>query len=388
MRRNGISSSPDESRSQFIQHIVTHPGSRPLIRPRLIGALEGEGIGPEVVCSALDVLRAVSEVSGSQFSVERGGPIGKQSESECGTALSDDVIDFCAGIFARDGAILAGAGGSRFVYDLRKRFDLFCKVVPIRSERVIRSSGPIQSQRASSADFVLIRENTGGIYQGRWTTVDGPSGKTATHAFEYTESHVTRIVEVGARIARTRNRKITVVWKESGIPSVSRLWRDCTEEISGRHGIEWEMIDVDYAAYALLVESDRFDVVVAPNLFGDILGDLCAVISGSRGLAFSGNYDVNGNAVYQTNHGAAFDLAGTDRANPVGQILSLAMMLRESFGLADEADLIEGSIREVWADGWRTFDLAENGCRVVGTRRMAELIAERILESELRVSKP
>ncbi len=153
------------------------------------------------------------------------------------------------------------------------------------------------------------------------------------------------------------------------------MWKDCAGRAAEREGVDCECLDVDYAAYRLIQQPGAFDVVVASNVFGDILADLCGVLMGSRGLTHGASFSAAGAAVYQTNHGAAHDLAGADRANPVGQILSLAMMLRESFGLPREAALIEGAVAEVWRQGWRTEDLAGDGRRVAGTRRMGELVA-------------
>jgi len=140
------------------------------------------------------------------------------------------------------------------------------------------------------------------------------------------------------------------------------------------------MVDIDLMAYRLIREPQIFDVIAAPNLFGDILADLGAALLGSRGASFSGNYDEAGNAVYQTNHGAAFDLADTDRANPAGQIFSLAMLLRESLGLHREAAIMEEAVRSVWTEGWRTDDVAMPGTPTIGTKEMASRVAQRARE--------
>jgi 3-isopropylmalate dehydrogenase len=170
---------------------------------------------------------------------------------------------------------------------------------------------------------------------------------------------------------------LTVVWKEAGVPSISRLWRDCAENAAAEYGVQLRMVDIDLMAYRLIQEAATFDVIAAPNLLGDVLSDLGAVLLGSRGVSFSGNYTECGEAVYQTNHGAAYDLAGLDRANPNGQILSLAMMLRESFDQHQAADAIEEAVRLVWAEGWRTADVAVPGSRIIGTHEMGRRVAER-----------
>jgi 3-isopropylmalate dehydrogenase len=140
-------------------------------------------------------------------------------------------------------------------------------------------------------------------------------------------------------------------------------------------------MNVDLAAYELIQNPTHFDVIATPNLFGDILADVTGVLVSSRGVTFSGNFDAHGHGVYQTNHGCAHDLAGTDTANPAGQILSLAMLLRESFGLDEAAALVEKSLAEVWRAGWRTADLAEPGCHILGTKAMAKKVAEQVLRS-------
>ncbi len=371
--------------SDFVKYVFGAVGGKASGR-HLIGVLKGEGIGPEVIDSSLSVLSAVEEVTGTRFKLEYGGAIGRESERLHGRPLSEQVVDFCDDVFERGGAILSGPGGGRFVYDLRKRFNLFCKIVPIRSEPALGGSRILRDKCASDVDIVLIRENVGGLYQGSWDTVRrDDDGRTAIHTLTYTEKQVCDVLEVGGRIASERLGKMSVVWKESGIPAVSALWKSCATSTAQKYGVALSMIDVDYAAYWLLCDAKNIDVIVTPNLFGDILGDLAAVIPGSRGLTYSGNYTATGQAVYQTNHGAAYDLAGTDTANPVGQILSLVMMLRESFDLAVEAALIESAVRDVWSKGWRTPDLAGPDSHVVGTRKMTELICDSLVSHSTSV---
>lgn len=343
---------------------------------RLIGVLPGEGIGPEVTTAALRVLAAVEHVSGTEFDVMEGGPIGHRAIAETGSPLPPETIDFCAEIFSRSGAVLAGPGGGRFVYELRRRFDLFCKINPVRNWLERRSGGSATSP-LPAADLIILRENVGGVYQGRWREdSDAPVGRLAEHSFSYDERQVRRILEVAAAIAAVREGTLSVVVKTDGVPSISRLWQGCAEELCTARGIRWESVDVDLAAYLLVDEPRRFDVVVAPNLFGDILNDLSAVLGGGRALSCSGNFDAGTAAVFQTNHGAARDLAGTDRANPAGQMFALAMLLRESFGLAAEADILESAVRSTWSDGRVTADLADDGVEVLGTADFAELVVE------------
>jgi 3-isopropylmalate dehydrogenase len=356
--------------------------------PLLIGVLRGEGIGPEVTRAALEVLDAVTPHTGLAIEICEGGRIGREAEQIFGVSLPEDVIEFCESVFARGGAIFHGAGARRFVYELRKCFDLFFKLSPLQIASGLPEASPLKPDALRGLDILLTRENTGGIYQGHWEEQNCPSrGRLALHQFAYTESQVRRFLEASARLAKRRGGDLTVVWKESGIPAISRLWQTCAKEAAQAHGVRVHMVDIDLMAYRLICTPQAFDVIAAPNLFGDVLADLGALLLGSRGVSFSGNYNEAGNATYQTNHGAAYDLAGTNRANPAGQILSLAMMLRESFGLGHEAAAIQEAVRSVWRHGWRTADVATPGTRIVGTREMGSRIAERaveILESCLR----
>lgn len=344
----------------------------------LVGVLPGEGIGPEILSCAIRVVEAALSDSRWTLDVEHGGAIGRESEAICGEPLPADIVEFCQRIFQQGGAILNGPGGGRYVYDLRRRLDLFLKISPLQADKAFIESSPCKPEFLKDLDLLVVRENSGGIYQGTWEDISDER-PFATHQFQYTFEQVERFLEASARLAKLRRGKMTVVWKESGIPAISRLWRDCVEQVANQCGVEYEMVDVDLMAYRLIQAPSAIDVLVAPNLFGDVLGDLGAVLLGSRGVSFSGNYDSQGHAVYQTNHGAAYDLAGTDCANPIGQIFSASMMLRESFGLFAEADAIEAAVRSVWQEGWRTRDMHTEGSRIAGTQEMGELIAQQIM---------
>jgi 3-isopropylmalate dehydrogenase len=347
----------------------------------VVGYLEGEGVGPEVVREALRALAALESATGCRFELRKGGLIGREAQSQCGRSLPEEVVEFCEDVFSTSGAVLAGPGGGRFVYDLRKRFDLFCKISPIKTFEVLAGAGRLRPGHARGVDMLLVRENCSDVYLGSETEAFVDGGRRLDLRFSCSESQVQRIVDVGARLAAHRRGKMTVVVKTNGVPLLTALWKDCAQRAAAHENVGCEFMDVDYAAYRLVQVPHGFDIVVAPNLFGDILADLCGVLLGSRGLTHSGNFSADGAAVYQTNHGAAYDLAGTDRANPVGQILSLAMLLRESFGLARDAGLIESAVADVWQQGWRTEDLAEDACRVVGTRRMGELVAAAVQDA-------
>lgn len=357
-----------------------------LARPRtqggahLIGLLEGSGIGPQLLEAALQVLEAVQRTSDLRFELRRGGLVGDLAESRGQAALPADAIAFCAGVFNAGGAILSGPAGGRYVYDLRREFDLFCKFVPIQPVAELADAGRLRAAHVAELDILIVRENSGGIYQGSWSQREGPRGRVAEHVFQYDEAQVRRIVEVAARAAAGRRKRLHVISKEGGVPAISALWRELGLSIAEEHGVQASAMNVDLAVYEIVQNPRQFDVIVAPNLMGDIVADVAGVLVASRGLTYSGNYDARGCGVYQTNHGCAHDLAGRDIANPAGHLLALAMLLRESFGLSEAASSIEQALRRTWRAGWRTADVAAPGCRVVGTRAMAELVANAIYE--------
>ncbi len=349
--------------------------------PLTVGVLPGEGIGPEVISVALSVLSAVEASNGARFEIRTGGPIGFDAERRTGRPLTDEVSAFCEDVFTAGGAILAGPGGGRFVYDLRRRFDLFCKISPVRPIEPLLEAGRLKAHAVAGADVLVVRENAGGEYLGEWLeTSDGREGRVCVHSYRYSERQVRRLLAVAAALAAARRRRLDVIVKDGGIPGVSGLWRDLGREAAANANVDVRFVDIDLAAYRLIQDPLSFDVIAASNLFGDVLADVGAVLVSSRGMSFSGNFSEEGAAVYQTNHGSALDIAGQGRANPIGQVASLAMMLRESFGLDREARWIEAGVADVLERGFRTFDIAEPGARVCGTAELGERIAAAVAE--------
>jgi 3-isopropylmalate dehydrogenase len=368
--------------SQRWSECVLSPGTSRRNGSLTLGVLPGEGVGPEVIACAVEVLQALQPALSREFDIRWGGAIGHDAEREHGKPLSDDVAAFCAGIVSAGGAVLNGPGGGRYVYDLRKHLDLFFKITPLQVVRELRGACRLKPAAVEGTEMLLVRENVGGIYQGNSREGRGTDGRRQVeHSFTDDEPTVRRFLSAAARLAGMRRGEMTVVCKASGVPGISALWRDCANDVAAESGIRCSMMDVDHMAYRLIQHPREFDVVAAPNLCGDVLADLGAVLLGSRGVSFSGNFAPDGAAVYQTNHGAAYDLMGTDRANPAGQILSLAMALRESFGLGEAASWIEQAMRSVWAAGWRTEDIAEPGCTVIGTSEMGRRIADTLAET-------
>lgn len=338
---------------------------------RIVGVIAGEGIGAEVIDAALLVLAAVTRATGSHLDVRRMAEAPARPQDH--NALTGACVEFCDATFAQHGALICGPMGGRFVYDLRARFDLYCKLVPLRPSPALADAGIVRPERLSNVDVLIVRENVGGLYFGESGRRE--NGQVAYHHFAYRAEHVNRIIEVAADLARLRRGKLSVIIKSGGLPDVSALWSEAAAAVRSGAALAVESVEVDNASFQLVADPQRFDVVVAPNLFGDILADAATVLLGSRGMSYSANFGANGRAVYQTGHGAAQDLARSDRANPVAQILSSAMMLRESFGLTSEAEAIETAVENVLASGVRTQDIAGPDSTIVGTQALAERIA-------------
>ncbi len=340
----------------------------------LIGVLLGEGIGPQIINICLNLLQTIQANTDLQFEIKFGGAIGKEAIAEQGVALTKEVIDFCQDIFNNSGAILCGPGGERFVYDLRKEFGLFCKLAPITPISALKNLCMTRSAQSYAVDILVIRENLGGVYQGQYGTEVYPHMR-AWQSFDYTEPQVTDIVEIAINLAHQRAGKFTLVTKPGGIPTISALWETTAKRMASQANIEMNMLEIDNACYQIIANPNQFDILLSPNLFGDVLGDIGALLLGSRGMSYSANFSKSmQGAVYQTSHGAAHDLVGTNKANPIGQILSLAMLLEQSFGSTEVANMIRAAVNDVLLKNIRTPDLEEEFSVVVGTDEMGDLI--------------
>jgi 3-isopropylmalate dehydrogenase len=339
-----------------------------------IGVFLGEGVGPEVLPVAMSLLDTLGQAGSRRFELHEGGLIGLPAKELHGSSLSPEVIEFAGGIFDRGGALFCGPGGDRFVYELRRQFDLYCKFTPIEPLIELREAGQVRPEVVASADIIAIREGMGGIYQGSWEEVDIEGDRVARHRFEYRESMVRRIVDVAINLASRRRGRIHVVLKPGGIPSISSMWRRIAQELTSKAGVDLAELEIDNAVFQLIANPGQFDVVLSPNMFGDVLADCAALLLASRGLSYSGNFNDRGNGVYQTGHGAARDIAGKDIANPIGQILSLGMMLRESFCWPEADAALRGAVRETLRQGKCTGDIAMPGHHVVGTAEFGRLV--------------
>jgi 3-isopropylmalate dehydrogenase len=354
---------------------VLEPQTTPVTGAPLIGVIAGEGIGPEVIDAALTVLRGLQDAGGRRVEIEHGGAVGLAAVQAHGSALPEEAVRFCASVLGRGGGVLNGPGGGRYVYELRRRLELFLKISPIQACNGLVHASPLRAEGLADVDLLVVRENLGGVYQGRSERLTRGPWREIRHELHYGEQELRRFLRAAARLASARSGRLTVVVKDSGLDAFSELWRACAEDAAREYDVACTAVEIDLMVYRLLERPVAFDVIAASNLFGDVLSDLAAALVGSRGMSFGASFSPLGGGVYQTNHGAAYDIAGQDRANPVGQLLSLAMLLRESLGMAREAYACEAGIRRVWEQGYRTADVAGAGAAVAGTAELASRIA-------------
>lgn len=328
-----------------------------------IALLPGDGIGPEVVEQAVKVLRALEERAHVQFNFTPAS-IGADAIRKTGNPLPDETLSVCRS----SDAILFGAIGSpEFDHDpkakvrpeqgllkLRKELGLFANIRPVKTFSSIVHLSPLKEEIIRNVDFVVFRELTGGIYFGKKEIKD--EGKTASDLCEYTEFEILRIAKLAFESAGTRRKKLALVDK-ANVLETSRLWRKTVTELSKNYpDVQLELIYVDNAAMKLIQNPSSFDVILTENMFGDILTDEASVISGSLGLMPSASIGA-GVSLYEPVHGSYPEAAGKGIANPVGAILSAAMMLVHSFGMKREAAMIEQAVMETLSSGTVTKDL-------------------------------
>jgi 3-isopropylmalate dehydrogenase len=348
-----------------------------------IVVLPGDGIGPEVAAEAVRVLQIVAGRFGHEFSfTER--LLGGCSIDRHGTALTDETLADCK---ASNAVLLGAVGGPKWddprakvrpeqgLLALRKGLDVFANLRPVRVHDSLIDASPLKPDRLRGVDILVIRELTGGLYFGQPKGRDRKDGhERAVDTLEYCDFEIRRVVELAFRLARGRRRKVTSVDKANVLES-SRLWRQVASDIGAAHPeIALDHVLVDTASMRLITHPSSFDVVVTENMFGDILTDEASVLAGSMGMLPSASIGESGPGVYEPIHGSAPDIAGKGLANPVGTILSSAMLLRHSLGLAEEASVIERAVDTAIAEGCRTGDLGGK----LGTRQMTEEITRRL----------
>jgi 3-isopropylmalate dehydrogenase len=341
--------------------------------------LPGDGIGPEVVGEAVRVLEAVAARFGHQFRFSER-LMGGCSIDRFGAALTDEVLADCR---ASDAVLLGAVGGPKWddpaakvrpeqgLLGLRKGLGVYANLRPVRVHPSLVNASPLKPERLAGVDILVIRELTGGLYFGKpkgRERVDGH--EHAVDTLEYYDYEVRRVVDLAFHLAERRRNKVTSVDKANVLES-SRLWRQVATAVADEHpAVALDHMLVDTAAMRLIASPASFDVLVTENMFGDILTDEASVLAGSMGLLPSASLGGDGPGLYEPIHGSAPDIAGKGIANPVGTILSAALLLRHSLGLETEASVVEAAVDAVLENGARTADLGGR----LGSREMADAI--------------
>jgi len=357
---------------------------------RKIAILPGDGIGPEVMQEAVKVLDAVNYKFNLRLEYEFGD-LGGIAYEKHGTALPDQTLSLCESC---DAILLGSVGGPRWeslppeqqperaaLLPLRKHFKLFCNLRPVKVFKALVGSSPLRSEIVGNGfDILCVRELTGGIYFGQPKGRDGrgPEEK-AFDTMVYTRLEIERIAETAFNLARTRRKRVTSVDKANVLSSMV-LWRDVVNDVAQKYkDVELNHLYIDNAAMQLLKDPHQFDVLLCGNMFGDILSDECAMLSGSMGLLPSASINEKSFGLFEPAGGSAPDIAGEGIANPVAQILSTAMMLRISLGYETAADTVDQAVADVLEAGIHTGDIAVDINYAVGTAEMGSAIVERVL---------
>jgi 3-isopropylmalate dehydrogenase len=355
-----------------------------------LAILPGDGVGPEITDEAVKVLNTVGKRFGHEFKLQYG-LIGGIAIDEQGAAVTTDTIKICRKC---DAVLLGAVGGPKWddplakirpedgLLQARKALGLFANLRPVMVFPELVDATNLKPDVIRGADFIFIRELTGGLYFGkpkkRWQT---SKGRRAVDSMAYSEQEIERIVRVGFELARTRQKKLISVDKANVLES-SRLWRTVAVEVAAQYpDVTLEHMLVDACSMRLIQNPTYFDVLVTENTFGDILTDEASMLAGSMGMLPSASLagvPTEGKGIfglYEPIHGSAPRHTGLNEINPIAIILSAAMMLRYSLALTQEAQTIEAAVAEVLREGYRTYDIMAEGSKKVGTREMGDLIA-------------
>ena len=259
---------------------------------------------------------------------------------------------------------------------IRKALNLFANLRPAYLYNELKKACPLRDEIIGDGfDMIIVRELTGGLYFGERKTIEENGVKKAIDTLSYNENEIRRIAIKAFEIARKRRNKVTSVDKANVLDS-SRLWRKVVEEVARDYpDVTLEHMLVDNCAMQLVRDPKQFDVILTENMFGDILSDEASMVTGSIGMLSSASLNETKFGLYEPSHGSAPDIAGQDKANPIATILSAAMMLRFSLDMDKEADAVEAAVQKVLTDGYRTGDIMSEGCKLVGTKEMGDLIA-------------
>ncbi len=354
-----------------------------------IVTLPGDGIGPEVVAEAVRVLDKIGSRFHHHFEYQEH-LIGGCAMDATGVPLPDATLTACR---AADAVLLGAVGGPRWddprasvrpeqgLLGLRKGLGLYANLRPVKPHPALAHASPLRTEKLAGVDLLVVRELTGGLYFGKPQGRFQQDGRVrAVDTLEYTDTEIRRVVELACRLAAGRRRRVTSVDKANVLAS-SRLWREVATETAQAHpGVQLDHLLVDTCAMRLVAAPASFDVIVTENMFGDILTDEAAVLVGSMGLLPSASLGEGTLGVYEPIHGSAPDIAGQGKANPIGTILSSALLLRHSLGLQAEAAAIERAVEETLGAGCRTLDIAgaPAGAQPLTTREMGDAILSKI----------
>ncbi|WP_426958991.1 3-isopropylmalate dehydrogenase [Muricoccus radiodurans] len=346
--------------------------------------LPGDGIGPEVTAQAVKALRAVA-ANGPQFEITEA-LIGDAALHAGGDPLPDATLDAAR---RADGILFGAAGtyetdllppekrGGHGLLRLRKALDLYANFRPVFAFPELLGASTLRREVVEGVDLIVLRELTGDIYFGtpRGVHRDESGQRYGVNTMHYTEAEIRRIAHAGFSAARGRRKKLCSVDK-ANVLETSALWREVVTEVGAEYpDVELSHLYVDAASMHLIRRPKDFDVIVTGNIFGDILSDAAAMLTGSIGMLPSASIGPTGSGLYEPVHGSAPDIAGQDIANPLASILSAAMMLRHSLKQEEAARAIESAVRHVLAEGYRTADIVESGARRVGTQEMGDAVA-------------
>lgn len=352
-----------------------------------ITLLKGDGIGPEIVSQAVKVLDAVAKKYGHEFNYTEVD-IGGCSIDKFGVPITDEGMEKCK---SADAVLLGAVGGPKWdnvdpsvrpekaLLAVRRELGLFANLRPTRLFPQLADSSPLkQSIVGNGIDLMIVRELTGGIYFGKRYTEVKDGEMVATDYMTYSEHEIERIGRVAFESALKRNKKLASVDKANVLDS-SRLWRATMHKLAEEYPeVEYSDILVDNTAMQLIKNPTQFDVIVTENMFGDILSDEASMLTGSIGMMPSASLSSGTLGMYEPIHGSAPDIAGMDIANPIGTVMSAAMMLRYSFDMMDEADAIEAAVNRALDDGYRTADIYKEGTKKVGCAEMGDILAANI----------